>query len=60
MLIPADDRIAVRGHGSFDVIYVKHKSLINIDNHINRLFNSAKMIEITPPITKEEAKNIIV
>jgi branched-subunit amino acid aminotransferase/4-amino-4-deoxychorismate lyase len=44
MLIPADDRIAVRGHGCFDVIYVKHKSIINLDSHVDRLFNSAKMI----------------
>jgi len=44
MLIPADDRIAVRGHGSFDVIYVKNKSIININQHIDRLFNSAKLI----------------
>jgi branched-subunit amino acid aminotransferase/4-amino-4-deoxychorismate lyase len=44
MLIPADDRIAVRGHGSFDVIYVKHKSIVNLDPHVDRLFNSAKII----------------
>jgi branched-subunit amino acid aminotransferase/4-amino-4-deoxychorismate lyase len=44
MLIPADDRIAVRGHGSFDVIYVKHKFIVNLDPHVDRLFNSAKII----------------
>jgi branched-subunit amino acid aminotransferase/4-amino-4-deoxychorismate lyase len=44
MLIPIDDRIAVRGHGSFDVIYVKHKSIINLEPHIDRLFDSAKTI----------------
>ena len=60
MLLPVDDRLATRGHGTFDVVYVKHKSIINLDAHIDRLYASSQTVEITPPVEKERAKQIIV
>lgn len=46
MLLPADDRLATRGHGTFDVIYVKQKNIINLDAHVERLIASSKTVEI--------------
>jgi branched-subunit amino acid aminotransferase/4-amino-4-deoxychorismate lyase len=44
MLLPADDRLSTRGHGAFDVIYVKNGNIINLDAHIDRLFASSNTI----------------
>lgn len=52
MLIPIDERMATRAHAVFDVLYSKHMNLINLESHINRLFNSAETVKINPPISK--------
>jgi len=44
MLLPVDDRLATRGHGTFDVIYVKEKSFINLDAHLDRLYTSSRTV----------------
>jgi len=49
MMLPADDRTATRAHGVFDVLYLKKKCIINIDQHIDRLCNSAASVSIAPP-----------
>jgi branched-subunit amino acid aminotransferase/4-amino-4-deoxychorismate lyase len=56
MLLPVDDRLATRGHGTFDVVYVKNRNIINLDAHIDRLYASSQTVEIIPPIEKEKAK----
>lgn len=60
MLLPVDDRLATRGHGTFDVIYVKQKNIINLDAHVDRLYASSRTVEIEPPMEKERLKQIIV
>lgn len=52
MLLPVDDRIATRAHGVFDVLYFKKNHIINIDQHIDRLFKSALTVNIEPPFNK--------
>ncbi len=52
MLLPVDDRLATRGHGTFDVIYVKNGNIINLDAHVDRLYASSNTVEIIPPIPK--------
>lgn len=44
MLLPVDDRLATRGHGTFDVVYVKEKNIINLDAHIDRLYASSRTV----------------
>lgn len=56
MLIPMDDRTATRGHGVFDVIYCKNGKIVNLDEHIARIFVSAKSLSIEPPFGKEEMR----
>lgn len=53
MLLPVDERIATRAHGVFDVAYVKQSRIINLDSHLNRLYNSAASVSIVPPFSKE-------
>lgn len=56
MLIPLDDRTATRAHGVFDVLYVKKKCIVNMDQHISRLFKSAASVNIVPPFDKEKTE----
>jgi branched-subunit amino acid aminotransferase/4-amino-4-deoxychorismate lyase len=44
MLLPVDDRLATRGHGTFDVIYVKNGNIINLDAHFDRLYASSATV----------------
>lgn len=60
MLLPIDDRTATRAHGVFDVLYVKKKCIINIQQHITRLFNSAASVNIVPPFDKDKMQNLLV
>jgi branched-subunit amino acid aminotransferase/4-amino-4-deoxychorismate lyase len=52
MLLPIDERTATRGHGVFDVIYVKKKHIINLEQHVARIFDSAASVNIVPPFDK--------
>jgi hypothetical protein len=49
MILPVDDRTATRAHGVFDVLYLKKKRIINIDQHIGRLCSSAASVNISLP-----------
>lgn len=60
MLLPVDDRTATRAHGVFDVLYLKKKRIINMEQHIDRLYNSAKSVNIVPPFDKERAREVLV
>lgn len=59
MLIPIDDRTATRAHGVFDVLYVKKKRIINLEQHIARLFHSAASVNITPPFDRERTTSLL-
>jgi branched-subunit amino acid aminotransferase/4-amino-4-deoxychorismate lyase len=60
MLLPIDDRTATRAHGVFDVLYVKKKHIVNLEQHITRLFNSAASVNIVPPFDKERTQSLLV
>lgn len=60
MLIPMDDRTAIRGHGVFDVLYMHKTCILNINSHIDRLFNSAQSVNIVPPFDKSTTKQKLI
>ena len=60
MLIPVDERIATRAHGVFDVIYLKNYRLLNLDQHLARIFKSAESASIKPPLDFQKTKDIVV
>lgn len=57
--IPATDLSVIRGFGIFDFLRTYNKIPFRIDDHISRLFLSAKILGITIPKTKEEIKKIV-
>lgn len=59
MVLPVDDRTAIRAHGVFDVLYVKKKHIVNLEQHINRLFTSAASVNIVPPFDRERTQSLL-
>lgn len=51
--------MATRAHAVFDVIYVKKLNIINLDSHIVRLMKSSESLSIKPPVSENEAKDIV-
>ena len=57
--IPVFDLAVLRGFGIFDFLRTyKHVPFL-LDEHLDRLWNSARLLQMTVPVTKQELKKII-
>ncbi|MBR6029811.1 MAG: aminotransferase class IV [Clostridia bacterium] len=59
MTVPMNDRASWFGDGVYDAQLCRNYRIFALDEHVDRFFRSASMIEITPPFTKEELKDIL-
>lgn len=59
VFIPMSDRVCFFGDGVYDATYSRNYKIFSLDDHINRFFNSAKLLEINLPYSKEEMKNLL-
>lgn len=59
MLIPLDDHMVHRGDGVFEAVKAVARGVYLLDEHLERLFESAKKIGIVPPYSKQEMTDII-
>ncbi len=59
MSIPMNDRICFFGDGIYDATYSRNYKIFSVDDHVNRFFNSAKLLEMELPYTKEELKDLL-
>lgn len=59
MTVPMCDRGGYFGDGVYEVVMVRNYKMYAFEEHINRMFSSAKMLDITIPYTKEEIENIL-
>lgn len=59
MLLPMDDHMVHRGDGVFEGMKTVGRSVYLIDEHLQRLFVSAKKIALEPPFSIDEIKEII-
>ena len=60
MVVPFDDRSHYYGDGMYDATCAGNHIIFNLEEHIDRFFNSAALLEITIPHSKEELKNILI
>lgn len=60
MSVPIDDHIVHRGDGVFDNALCIEGNYYLLDQHIERLFFSAKSIGIQPPFSQEELKDLLI
>lgn len=54
------DQGFIFGDGVYDTLVVRNGFIYKLYKHINRLYRSAKAVKITPPLKKEELKDIII
>ena len=59
MSIPMSDRVCFFGDGIYDATYSRNYKIFAIDDHVDRFLNSAKLLEIELPVTKEELKELL-
>lgn len=59
MSIPMNDRVCWFGDGVYDAGPSRNYKIFAIDEHIDRFFNSAGLMDIEMPVTKEELKELL-
>ena len=59
MSIPMSDRVCFFGDGVYDATYSRNYTIFALDEHVDRFYNSAKLLEIELPHSKEEMKEIL-
>lgn len=59
MEVPMNDRVHFFGDGVYDATCSRNHVIYLLDEHIERFFNSAGLLKIQLPCTKEELKNIL-
>ena len=59
MRIPMLDRASYFGDGVYDVTYCRNYRIFALDEHVDRFFQSAELLKITPPLSKNELKVLL-
>ena len=59
MQVPMLDRACYFGDGVYDATYCRNHKIFALDDHMDRFFNSAALLNINIPHTKEELKEIL-
>ena len=59
MSIPMNDRVCYFGDGVYDATYSRNYKIFALDEHIDRIYNSASLLNINITETKDEMKEIL-
>lgn len=59
MMVPMTDRVCWFGDGVYDATATRNGVIYCLDDHINRFYNSASLIGIEIPYTKDELKCLL-
>lgn len=59
MMVPMNDRACYFGDGVYDATMAIGHVPMHFDDHIERIYNSARLIDIEIPMTKEEMKKLL-
>ena len=59
MMIPMNDRVCYFGDGVYDATYSHNYNIFALDEHIDRFYNSAGLLDINIPMTKAEMKDLL-
>lgn len=59
MQIPMLDRVCWYGDGIYDATYSHNHKVFDMDAHLDRFFNSAKLLDIEMPITRDELDKLL-
>lgn len=59
MTVPMNDRVSWFGDGVYDAGPCRNYHIFALDEHVDRFFRSAGMLQIEMPVTKEELKDTL-
>lgn len=59
LLIPFNDRVHFFGDGVYDATYSHNYNIHALDEHIDRFYNSAGLLDINLPLSKDEMKDLL-
>ena len=59
MTVPMSDRVCWFGDGVYDATATRNGVIYCLDDHVDRFFNSASMVGIEIPYTKEDLKSLL-
>lgn len=59
MSIPMSDRVCFFGDGVYDATYSRNYKIFSLNEHVDRFYNSAKLLEIDLPLSKDELKSLL-
>ena len=59
MMVPMNDRACYFGDGVYDATMAVNHVPMHFDDHIDRIYNSARLIDIEIPMPREEMKRIL-
>ena len=59
MNVPMSDRVCWFGDGVYDATATRNGVIYCLDDHVDRFYNSASMVKIEIPYTKDELKNLL-
>ena len=57
--VPMNDRATCFGDGCYDAMYCRNYIIYCLDEHLDRLYNSAALLGIRPPYTKAETADLL-
>lgn len=60
MMVPMLDRACYFGDGVYDAAYAKNHTIFALQDHLDRFYNSARLIDINIPYTMDEMRNILI
>ena len=59
MKVPMNDRVSWFGDGVYDAGPCRNYRIFALDEHVDRFFRSASLLEIEMPVGKQELKDIL-
>lgn len=59
MSVPMNDRACYFGDGIFEVAYSRNHKIYALDEHMSRMYDSAKVLGYNIPLTKEEFSSLL-
>ena len=59
MTVPMNDRAGYFGDGVYEATLARNGKIFALEDHLNRFFNSAALIKMTVPYTREELTGIL-
>ena len=59
MQVPMLDRACYFGDGVYDVTFTRNHNIFELDEHIDRLFQSAALLRIAPPLEHAELAKLV-